>query len=86
MNARAAYTLQDLASNFRVPTSNSLCCANNRWLFLFRICFGLTGMSERAALIGGKLGRESALGKGTTVLVHVPLRAEVPESGLGTDS
>jgi two-component system sensor histidine kinase DegS len=34
---------------------------------------GLTGMQERAKLIGGKLTIESELGKGTTVMVKVPL-------------
>lgn len=34
---------------------------------------GLGGMRERAALIGGSVQIESALGRGTTVLVRVPL-------------
>jgi two-component system CheB/CheR fusion protein len=34
---------------------------------------GLTGMRERAALIGGALEIESTLKKGTTILVRVPL-------------
>jgi signal transduction histidine kinase len=35
--------------------------------------YGLVGMRERVALIGGKLTIESAAGTGTTVLVEVPL-------------
>ena len=34
--------------------------------------FGLVGMRERAAIIGGKVELESAPGKGTTVFVSVP--------------
>ena len=33
---------------------------------------GLTGMQERAALVGGTLEIEAALGRGTTVYVRVP--------------
>jgi signal transduction histidine kinase len=36
--------------------------------------FGLTGMGERASLLGGELKVRSAPGKGTTVLVEIPLR------------
>ncbi len=36
-------------------------------------CIGLTGMRERAALIGGNLEIESAPGAGTTVFVRVPV-------------
>ncbi len=35
--------------------------------------YGLVGMRERVALIGGKMTIESAAGTGTTVLVEVPL-------------
>ena len=35
--------------------------------------FGLTGMSERIALIGGELGIESVPGSGTTVQIRVPM-------------
>ena len=34
--------------------------------------FGLLGMRERAALLGGTLIIRSALGKGTTVILDVP--------------
>ena len=34
---------------------------------------GLTGMTERAAIIGGTVEIESAPGKGTTVFVRVPV-------------
>jgi two-component system CheB/CheR fusion protein len=39
---------------------------------------GLIGMSERAALIGGSLQIESGRDKGTTVLVRVPLKNNLP--------
>jgi signal transduction histidine kinase len=42
---------------------------HKRWL-------GLSGMSERAQLLGGKLSIESAPGEGTTVFVEVPLEQE----------
>jgi two-component system sensor kinase len=35
---------------------------------------GLTGMRERARLVGGKLTVESAVGAGTTIVVEVPIR------------
>lgn len=38
---------------------------------------GLTGMEERAALIGGELEIESAPGKGTTIFVRVPIRVSL---------
>ena len=34
--------------------------------------FGLTGMSERAELLGGRLSIESAVGQGTTIRVSLP--------------
>ena len=45
---------------------------------------GLTGMRERAALIGGALEIESTLKNGTTVLVRVPLNEE-KNPGRGKD-
>jgi signal transduction histidine kinase len=38
--------------------------------------FGLTSMSERAALIGGEIAVHSAKSKGTKIVVRVPLTAE----------
>lgn len=38
-----------------------------------KLGFGLIGMSERAALVGGSLEIESAAGKGTTVFVRIPV-------------
>jgi two-component system sensor kinase len=35
---------------------------------------GLTGMQERARLVGGRLTVESAVGAGTTIVVEVPIR------------
>jgi signal transduction histidine kinase len=37
--------------------------------------FGLLGMRERVALIGGSFGLESAPGRGTTIYVRVPIRS-----------
>ena len=34
---------------------------------------GLLGMSERATMLGGKVTVESSPGKGTTVLVDIPV-------------
>ncbi len=45
-----------------------------------RQCLGLTGMNERAALIGGSVDIESAPGEGTTIYVRVPARVSNPES------
>jgi two-component system NarL family sensor kinase len=39
--------------------------------------FGLTGMAERASLIGGELSVRSAPGRGTVVTVRVPKQTEV---------
>ena len=36
--------------------------------------FGLTGMGERASLLGGELKVKSIQGRGTTVLVEIPLK------------
>ena len=41
--------------------------------------FGLLGISERAALLGGRLSVRSAPGRGTTLEVHVPAAARTPE-------
>ncbi|MDB5306450.1 MAG: domain S-box protein [Gemmataceae bacterium] len=35
--------------------------------------FGLAGMRERAQLFGGRIGVESAVGSGTTIVVHFPV-------------
>lgn len=39
---------------------------------------GLTGMRERAAMLGGTLRTESVPGKGTTIDVVIPLAEEIP--------
>jgi PAS domain S-box-containing protein len=41
--------------------------------------FGLVGMQERAALVGASLQIESTPGKGTTILVRMPVAARVGE-------
>jgi signal transduction histidine kinase len=42
---------------------------------------GLTGMRERAALVGGTLEIESAPGAGTTVYARVPVSPHAEEEG-----
>jgi signal transduction histidine kinase len=42
--------------------------------------FGLVGMSERARLLGGTLAVSSERGRGTTIVVEVPLRASASPS------
>jgi two-component system sensor histidine kinase UhpB len=42
---------------------------------------GLSGMRERALLVGGKLEIDSRPGKGTTVKLDVPIRVEVSADG-----
>ena len=51
---------------------------DERWL-------GLSGMRERAALLGGSLTIESAQGSGTTVFVAIPLPDEWPRSATRGD-
>jgi signal transduction histidine kinase len=47
--------------------------------------FGLAGMRQRAALLGGTLAVESAVGKGVTVRLDLPLyRAQVKRNGKNT--
>jgi len=41
--------------------------------------FGLTGMAERARLLGGEFKIQSALGRGTIMTVEIPLKAGVHE-------
>ena len=41
--------------------------------------FGLTGMHERAELLGGELQVESTLGEGTTVTAVLPTHRRAPE-------
>ena len=45
-----------------------------------RKTLGLLGMKERATMIGGKLRIHSAPGKGTTVLINVPLFQDITKS------
>jgi signal transduction histidine kinase len=42
---------------------------------------GLTGMRERAALVGGTLEIESACGQGTTVFLRLPLVTAADTAG-----
>jgi signal transduction histidine kinase len=41
-----------------------------------RTSFGMTGMAERAALVGGELTIRSAPGRGTSLSVRIPHAAE----------
>jgi len=43
--------------------------------------YGVAGMVERAALVGGKLELESSLGMGTRVTVSIPVNARSLDSG-----
>jgi PAS domain S-box-containing protein len=43
--------------------------------------FGVTGMRERALLLGGELDIESTHGNGTTVVARIPLPPRVEEAG-----
>lgn len=45
--------------------------------------FGLMGMSERVALLGGDLDVSSAAGKGTTIAASLPVQARRAQSSLG---
>ena len=47
---------------------------------------GLRGMKERAALAGGRLDIETAVGAGTTIYVHLPLPPDAGEGGAATDA
>lgn len=50
-----------------------------------RVGIGLFGMKERASLVGGSVDIQSAIGRGTSVVVRVPLEAEAElsdDSGL----
>ena len=49
--------------------------ADERWL-------GLSGMRERANLLGGSLTIESAQGSGTTIFVEIPLTGDGPENDM----
>lgn len=42
-----------------------------------RVGIGLFGMKERASLVGGSVDIRSAIGRGTRIVVRVPLEAEV---------
>jgi len=45
-------------------------------------CFGLSGMRERLALVGGDFAVESALGRGTTVYASLPSAIQQTAGGL----
>ncbi len=47
-------------------------------------CFGLAGMRERVALLGGTINIQSRPGAGTTIVITVPLDVQPPDSGDAT--
>jgi PAS domain S-box-containing protein len=63
---QAVLRIQDNGTGFEVPKD---------WLELARQRhLGLVGMRERAEAIGGQLSIRSTLGKGTTIILRVPLK------------
>ena len=46
-----------------------------------RKSLGLVSMTERAQLIGAAFDIDSAVGRGTTVSIHVPLKQQENEEG-----
>lgn len=59
-------TISDNGRGFRVPDSTTELVRMGK--------LGLTGMCERARLLGGTLSVHSAPGKGTTVIAEIPLQ------------
>jgi signal transduction histidine kinase len=43
--------------------------------------FGLVGMSERVAWLGGQFAIQTRPGHGTTMTVHLPLERNLPHNG-----
>jgi two-component system sensor histidine kinase DegS len=62
---RARITVEDNGQGFEVPDSTGDLVSTGK--------LGLIGMHERARLLGGTLTVRSELGKGTTVVVDVPV-------------
>ena len=58
-------TIRDDGRGFEEPASSALTGPEGH--------FGLTGMRERAGVIGGTLVVDSTPGKGTEISVHVPI-------------
>jgi signal transduction histidine kinase len=46
--------------------------------------FGLAGMRERVALLGGTIDIQSRPGAGTTIVITIPLDAQAPDSADAT--
>jgi signal transduction histidine kinase len=46
--------------------------------------FGLAGMRERVALLGGTINIQSRPGAGTTIVITIPLDVQLPDSGDAT--
>jgi two-component system sensor histidine kinase DegS len=41
--------------------------------------FGLVGMSERVAWVGGQFDIQTRPGNGTTITVHLPIQRSAPD-------
>jgi len=66
-NSGTCYRVQRYGKGFRLPQRVVDMAGLGK--------LGLTGMHERAKLLGGNLTLTSTQGKGTTVTVEVPLKA-----------
>jgi PAS domain S-box-containing protein len=73
--ADATLTIRDDGCGFAVPSSLTALTQSNH--------FGLVGMAERVALAGGQLSIRSQIGRGTAVLVHLPLAPATLPGGHG---
>jgi len=62
---KVVLTIKDSGKGFKLPDRVEDLAAVGK--------LGLTGMQERARLIGGKLMIESELGEGTTVSAEIPI-------------
>jgi signal transduction histidine kinase len=65
-DARVKMTVIDNGSGFAVPQVLSSLARNGK--------LGLMGMQERVRLLSGSLKIDSAIGKGTTVRVEIPVK------------
>ena len=71
----ATLTIRDDGCGFAVPSSLTALTQSNH--------FGLVGMAERVALAGGQLSIRSQIGRGTAVLLHLPLAPTALPGGRG---
>ena len=66
---KAVLTVEDEGKGFKLPKKMADLTVAGK--------LGLTGMQERAQLVGGKLSLKSAPGKGTTVILEFPVWANL---------